>query len=245
MIDPTSEVWIVDLAMTEPELSACLSVLSSQESERAARFLRSVDRDRFVASHAALRLVLAGALDAEPRDLTFGAGPAGKPELAGSQTGRVHFNLSHSGGRALVGLSTFGRIGVDVEVRRPMADALRIARAHFTARESDALARCDAADLTDAFLACWTRKEAFVKAAGAGLSMPLDRFVVSVPPAPVALISIDGDVRAARRWTLHHLEPADGYVGAVAIEAVDAPCHILVLPADWATTLRPRARLGA
>lgn len=233
----SSEVWIVDLTLTERRKQACLAVLSAEEQARAARFLRAADRDRYIVSHAALRHILGHVLDADPRALAFSAGPAGKPEVAGPWSGRLEFNLSHSGERALVGLSTRARIGVDIERMRHLPDALRMARNHFAPDEVAALERCDATALLHAFLACWTCKEAFVKACGVGLSVPLDRFSVTVPPEPAGLVAIAGDAERARGWSLHHLEPALGYLGAVAIEASDAPYVVRTMPADWAEIL--------
>ena len=233
----STEVWVVDLAIADDRTRACLAVLSAAEQARATRFLRRADRDRYVVSHAAVRHVLGRALDADPRALVFSAGPAGKPELAGPWSGCLEINLSHSGERALIGLSARARIGVDIETIRSLPDALRMARNHFAPDEVAALERCDPSSLLHAFLACWTRKEAFVKAAGVGLSVPLDRFSVTVPPVPAGLVAIAGDAARAHDWSLHHLDPAPGYIGAVAIEAPDALCTVRTLPADWAETL--------
>ena len=232
-----SEVWVVDLMLPEHARRACLALLSTEEHARAARFLRPADRDRYIVSHAAARHIFAGALDADPKALAFSAGPRGKPELVGRWGGRLEINLSHSGERALVGLSTSARIGVDIEAIRPLPDALRMARSHFAPDEVAALERCDATTLLHAFLACWTRKEAFVKAAGIGLSVPLDRFSVTVPPIAAGLVAVDGSAERASGWSLHDLEPAPGYIGAVAIEAPSAPCAVRFLPADWAEAL--------
>ena len=121
------QVWSVDLALSEARLARCGAWLSPDEAARADRFLRAEDRDRYRASHAALRLILARALGVAAGALAFAAGPAGKPELAGAQAGSLRFNLSHSGTRALVGVSLEAAIGVDVEALRPIPDALRIA----------------------------------------------------------------------------------------------------------------------
>lgn len=233
----SSEVWVVDLTLAEHRKQACQAVLSADEQARAARFLRAADRDRYIVSHAALRHVLGRALDADPKALAFSAGPAGKPEMAGLWSGRLAFNLSHSGERAVVGLSTRARIGVDIERMRPLPDALRMARNHFAPDEVVALERCDATALLHAFLACWTCKEAFVKACGVGLSVPLDRFSVTVPPEPAGLVAIAGDAARAKDWSLNHLDPGPGYIGAVAIEASDALYAVRTIPADWAETL--------
>jgi 4'-phosphopantetheinyl transferase len=223
-------IWTIDLARAEGWTEACSGVLSPEERARAARYLRAEDRARFVASHAALRLILARALDAEPRALAFVAGPSGKPGLAGAG---LAFNLSHSGTRALVGLSTEARIGVDLEVLRPMPDALRIARSTFAPDEAQALAALPPEARDRAFMAVWTRKEAIVKAIGAGLSMPLDRFSVSLPPGPATLLRMAGAPDAPADWTLHHLEPGPGTIGAAAIARAHAPVALCALPATW------------
>ena len=223
-------VWTIDLAQAEGWAQACSGVLSPEERARAARFLRAEDRARFVASHAALRLILARALAADPRALAFVPGPAGKPGLAGT---RLAFNLSHSGTRALVGLSTEACIGVDLEVLRPMPDGVRIARNTFAPDEAEALAALPPAARDRAFMAVWTRKEAVVKAIGAGLSMPLDRFSVSLPPGPAALLRIAGGPETPADWTLHHLEPGPGTIGAAAVARAHTPLALRALPPTW------------
>ncbi|MCJ2081339.1 4'-phosphopantetheinyl transferase family protein [Methylobacterium sp. J-090] len=229
-------VWSIGLCLSAAGRAACLSLLDGRERDRADRFLRAQDRDRLIACHAALRLILAGLLDADARTLAFARSPSGKPELAGPEAERLRFNLSHSGEHALVAVSTTARIGVDVEVPRPMPDALRIARAHFHPREVAALAACGPA-IEAGFYACWTGKEAFVKAVGAGLSMPLDGFAVAIPPAPPAILEIGGRNAPAAAWTLTALAPAPGVTGAVAIEAPRAACALRRLRPDWAERL--------
>lgn len=241
---PGPTVWRAGLALDDGGRERCLALLDAEERVRAARFLRPEDRDRFIASHAALRLTLAGVLGAAPSSLAFQADASGKPTLAHPWRGRLDFNLSHSGGFALIALSPAARIGVDVEAVRPLPDALRIARGHFAPQEIAALAALPARSLTEAFFACWTCKEAFVKALGLGLSMALGRFAVAVPPRPAALLAIDGDRHAAGRWSLHRLDPAPGHAGAVAIEAADAACRLHSLRPDWTGALAegPRSR---
>lgn len=226
-------VWSLDLALTPSRRAACRAILSAEEAARAERFVRGEDRDRFAASHAALRLILGRILGRDPRTLAFGTGPWGKPELHEELVAQLHFNLSHSGAQALVAVSATTQIGVDLELMRPMTDALRIARAHFAPGEVAALEACDPGTLQFAFHACWTRKEAVVKALGTGLSMRLDRFAVSIPPAPPAVLHIDGDAGRGDAWTLQHLQPAPGYIGAVAIEAAGARCTAHRLAPDW------------
>lgn len=231
--EPT--VWRVDLTLDEGGRRACLVTLSEDERARAARFLRLEDRDRYAASHAALRLILGCTLGTDPALLRFRSGSAGKPELEAPWQDRLAFNLSHSGSIGLIGLSPSARIGVDVELMRSMPDCLSLARSHFAQPETAALEALPATERLAAFYSCWTRKEAFIKALGSGLSFALDRFVVTVPPEPPALVSIDGSPGAASAWSLQHLDLGAGHVGAVAIEAQGAACLLRSLSEGWAS----------
>lgn len=228
-------VWLVDLALPPPALAACDAVLSENEHARACRFLRSEDRDRYRASHAALRLVVGRALGTDPRGLAFSAGPNGKPELAGAMGASLAFNLSHSGGLALVGLSARHPIGVDVERVRPLPDALRIARGHFAPDEAEALARTPAYAREGAFFGLWTRKEAVVKALGAGLALPLDRFSVTLPPAPPRILRMP---EGPRDWTLRTLDPGPGYAATAAVAGSGDFPVLRALPVGWPGLLR-------
>lgn len=207
-------VWTVDLALAETDLARCAGALCAEEQARMARYMRRADRARFAASHAALRLILGRALGLDPRALAFTLAPGGRPELEGRA---LSFNLSHSGERALVALSGEAPVGVDVETLRPMPDALRIARGHFAADEAADLMRLDGPAREAAFFALWTRKEAVVKALGAGLALPLADFSVSLPPGPPRLLRMAAGVEGGSGpWSLHHLEPGPGTVGALA-----------------------------
>ena len=224
-----ADVWLVDLAVTPVRLDACWTVLDRAERDRADRFLRPEDRARYVASHAALRLVLAGPLDWDPAEIRFAVGPGGKPELAGSARGALTFNLSHSGDRALVGIASSAAIGVDIERVRPLPDALRIARAHFAADERAALEALPAGAVERAFYELWTRKEAVVKALGTGLSLPLDRFSVTLPPAPPRLVRAP----AGGGWSLAALDAGPAYAASVAVRASGTTVASHVRAADW------------
>ncbi|KQP16670.1 4'-phosphopantetheinyl transferase superfamily protein [Methylobacterium sp. Leaf93] len=229
-------VWDVDLTQAIDHRATCRDLLSDDEIARAARFVRDVDRWRFEASHAALRLVLGERLGSDPRGLVFGAAPSGKPHLAGEQAGSCRFSLSHSGSRALIGLSSSAEIGVDVEEIRPMPDLLRIARAHFAPREIAALETLPPRDLIAAFFACWTRKEAVAKATGQGLSLRLDGFAVSVTPGTATMLTMPEGTHA---WSLHALATAPGHAAAVAVMATGIAYVRRTLAPDWAA--RPAA----
>lgn len=224
-----AEVWVVDTALSPDRLDLCDSILEASERVRADRFVRAADRARYVASHAALRLILADRLELDPAEIRFATGANGKPDLAGTARGALAFNLSHSGDRALIGMTAGAAIGVDVELLRALPDAVRIARAHFADDESAALAALPPKATETAFYGLWTRKEAVVKALGTGLALPLDRFSITLPPAPPRLLR--GGLGGA--WTLETVDLGPCYAATVAIRSADATIRCRGLPTDW------------
>jgi 4'-phosphopantetheinyl transferase len=170
-------VWAVPLTGDPEQLGAHLS---KAENQRLSRFHFADHRRRYQIGHGALRAILAGYLGCGPADVEFASGPRGKPYLAGPGP---HFNLSHSGKLALIGIANF-ELGLDLEKVRRLDSLTEIARKHFSASEFAALdaLQGDAREL--AFYRCWTRKEAYIKAVGEGLSMPLDIFDVSLDEQP-------------------------------------------------------------
>lgn len=193
------------------------ALLAPGEAERAGRFVQDRDRRRFVARRALLRRLLGAYLDADPAAIGVREGGDGKPRLRSSPDREgLEFNLSHSEGLVLVAVARDVPVGVDVERVRPLPEARELARAHFAPEEVEALAAVQADERSRAFLTCWTRKEAVVKARGGGLSLPLDDFVVGVDPeAPERTVPLDGP-SGDEGWTLSHLDPAEGWVGALA-----------------------------
>jgi 4'-phosphopantetheinyl transferase len=176
---------------------------SAAEQRRAARFMRADDGRRYLASHAALRDLL-GTREA------WAAGEHGKPALASPPP---HFNMSRRGGVALIGVSATDEVGVDVEPLQPMADANELAQLHFTPREREALDRAAARDR--AFLRCWTRKEACMKATGLGLSLAPSSFECGAQAVSERVrVSL-----AQRTWTLlvHSLDSGEDIVASWAL----------------------------
>lgn len=228
-------VWHVDLEGLPPVGADAPWSLSPDEQQRAARFLRHADRERFVRGHQALRYVLGAYLGRAPEALRFRAGPQGKPELEGSDRGRLTFNLSHSGRHVLIGIGDTA-IGVDVEAYRPIGDPLAIARAHFHPGEVADLTHLSGSERIGAFFRYWTRKEAVVKALGHGLSLSLDRFRVAVTPSEAALLCWEQPDPSEEGWSLHDLDLGPGAAGAVAIPRTAAPCARYCLPPRWAET---------
>jgi len=230
-------VWNVNGADAVPALSALEGILSPEERQRADRLVLAADRRRFVAAHGILRQLLGAALGLEPSALEFVANAFGKPAL-GPRRGQanVSFNLAHSGGVVLIALAAGRRVGVDVELVRADFDVLELAGAVFSARERQDLASIAPAGRTAAFFRGWTRKEAYVKACGEGLSRPLRDFSVTLgPDEPPGVMGDSGDLAHPGPWSVFDLAPAAGHFGAVVVEG--PPVRLLVRP--W--TFQPPA----
>jgi 4'-phosphopantetheinyl transferase len=208
-------LWRASLDCDAPVLSRFETILSPDEMARANRFVFSTDRNHFVAARGILRELLATYLMLAPAELKFLYGNHGKPALnANPSDSVVQFNLSHSSGLALYAFSLGRRLGVDVEQIRLQFASEDIARRYFAAREVAELQALPTHLRTVGFFLCWTRKEAYVKAHGAGLSLPLDSFTVSLTPGRAAqLQAADSD-----QWSMHSVEPAPGFVAALVAE---------------------------
>lgn len=234
---PNGEVHLWPIALGEPARQGPgeAALLSVDETARAARFRFDRDRRHFIAGRAALRRILARYLDMDPPTLRFAYGAAGKPALSGPpESEEIQFNLSHSAGQALLAVARGRPLGVDLEALRPSDDLPAVAKRFFARGELSALADIPQALYAQAFFACWTRKEALLKAYGGGLSLPLDGFCVSVDPrAPARLISTDFDPGAAGRWSLMDLAleaPLDQrFRAALAIEGPLPYCRVCSL----------------
>lgn len=210
------QVWVWRCPSTTRD--AYSGLLSDVERARAARFVFERDRIRFVAAHAGLRLVLGALLDVEASAVTFVEDGHGKPRLAGSPP-VLFFNLSHSHDLAAVAVSAGFEVGLDIEMLRP-ADLSGVI-SFFSDDEQAALARVPPRQRPLCALAAWTRKEAFVKATGLGLTVPLDSFDVSIgPDEPARLLRVADAPQEAVNWQLVHLIPAEGYVGTVAARSL-------------------------
>ncbi len=214
-------VWSVDL--TVPPDEGLVGCLSSDEQERARRFRFDEHRGQFVAARCALRGVLARWLGIDADQVRFQYGPAGKPELAPKGTARdTHFNVSHSGDVALIAVSRGRRVGVDIERHRAMPDLPELVRRHFHVTEQRAFSTLDEPVKEQAFFACWTRKEAYLKAIGSGLTGGLSRFAVSfLPEEEPRLIQSDEDPGARKHWRLLDVSPGTGFTAALAVEGHD------------------------
>lgn len=195
-----------------------LTLLSEYELERA-RKMRTVQlHDRFVADHGILRILLGNYLDQSPKDIVFATNEYGKPSILLPDC-RLNFNMSHSGALTMIAICLEAEIGLDIEVIRPIPEWEEIALSHFSSQEIASIRTEPSSEQQNAFFRCWTRKEAFIKAVGMGLSIPLHHFSVSTSLSDnAALLHCDWNPEEITRWSLVHLNPGDGYVGALAID---------------------------
>jgi 4'-phosphopantetheinyl transferase len=238
-------VWRAPLGQTDERLECLRGTLAPDECERAARFYFERDRRHFVAARGLLREILSLYLKLPPASLRFVYTPYGKPHLAdGSGAEGLRFNVSHSGGMALYAVSCGRELGVDIEEVRADVEYEQIAERFFSKQEVLALRELPAGLRQEAFYLCWTRKEAYIKGIGEGLSLPLDSFDVSLTPgAPASLLAVRGDAREGARWDLRALEPGPGYHAALVAEGHDwhLRCWQWALtPLGQPTTATPR-----
>ena len=208
------DVFLVHLDRIRDTL-ALLPLLDDAERRRASRFHFAADSRRFIVSHAALRLILAEYAEVAGPQLIFETNRHGKPALL--QDDKLFFNLSHSGELALCCVTAVGEVGIDIECRRKI-DGEALAQRFFSDDESAALARLPADRREQWFFSCWTRKEAYIKAKGLGLSLPLDQFSVQcAPDKAAALISSQYAPEDVPRFSMWDLPVPDGYQAALAL----------------------------
>ena len=211
-------VWRVELEQPDHLLEKFRETLEEHELHRADRFHFEKHRRHFVAGRGALRQLLAQYLDTKPEAFRLSYGAYGKPLLDGEhKDSRLRFNMSHSHEVALFAFAEDRELGVDVEHIRADFASEDIARRFFSRREVETFNTLPQHDQVAAFFRCWTRKEAFIKVIGLGLSQPLDQFDVTlVAEQPAALLWVSGD--DASRWSLYDLEVGGDYAGALAVE---------------------------
>lgn len=218
---PEDEVhlWRVDLSTVAAGEPHWQQILSADEKARAARFHFSRDRQCFTATRALLRTILASYAASSPTELLFRYSDKDKPSLSAGHSGnQIEFNVSHSGATALLAFARGRELGVDVEHIRENFDAVAIAQRFFSAHEQSELAALAPSEKFQAFFRCWTRKEAYIKAVGTGLSLPLDQFDVSLRPGDrSALLATRPDKAEAALWSLQEVSAGSGYVGALCV----------------------------
>jgi len=220
LLNNVVEIVALRLDVGAPVVGALATQLSEAERCRADRFAFETDRQRFIVGRARLRQLLGARLDVQPESVELISGPYGKPALAPPFADPdLRFNLSHSGNIAAYAFSHGHEVGIDIEAIRTLSEADEIAASTFSRSENAAYLALSPSDRMQGFFNCWTRKEAFIKAVGDGLSYPLDRFDVSLAPGkPARIISIDNAAAGDFGWEMESFSPAPGFVGAVVVE---------------------------
>ena len=216
-------VYTIPLDIGPHRAAQALDSLSEDERERAQRFVFTRDRLRFCVAHSELRNSLAQCAGADLSELRFGTLPGGKPIIEQPRDARRwHFNLSHSGRFALLAISDTTPVGVDIERKRVLGDEAAVAKRFFSAAEQQTYFQVSTPLKKDTFFAIWTRKEAYIKAIGLGLAMPLQAFDVSTPGDWLAEPRIRSEKLEGNRvpdghWQIRSLETPEGYAGALAV----------------------------
>ncbi len=213
-------VWAAALDLDENRLRALDGVLSSDERERAGRFVVPLHGKRFVAARGILRTILASYAGTEPAKIGFSYSARGKPFLSAA-SGRIdiRFNVSHAADRALIAVTKGREIGVDIESIRERAFDAEVVRRFFSPREGVEIRSMSEAARAGMFATFWARKEACIKASGLGLSFPLASFDVSGEAREPRVVVSGGDAAEGERsWTLVDVEAVPGFAAACAVE---------------------------
>jgi len=226
------DVWRINLDLPTATVNSLMSLLSSNESQRAERFRFEKDKLRYIVTHGCLRNILSQYLRCGPEELSFITNDHGKPSV---MEHKIEFNLSHSGDFALIAVTRESKVGVDVERLRSDMELESIARRFFSPNEFAELMALPPNQQELAFFNCWTRKEAYIKAQGLGLSLSLNSFDVAlIPDEPATLRATRPDAQVAPRWTLLSLHVNGDYAAAVAIEGQDLEIRLW----DWNALIR-------
>jgi 4'-phosphopantetheinyl transferase len=213
--DNEVDVWRLSLDPLGSIVNEFRARLSAEENDRAEKFKFHKDRKRFILTHGLLRVILRLYADVAPEELRFTANRYGKPELVHPSGLNLKFNLSHSHEMALIGIARGRQIGVDIEYVKEDFEWKEIGERFFSPREVEMINALPKDIQNRAFFTCWTRKEAYVKATGMGLSLPLKEFDVSpLPGAATLLLSY----KEASKWSMKAIDVAESYVATVAVE---------------------------
>ncbi|PHN08618.1 4'-phosphopantetheinyl transferase family protein [Flavilitoribacter nigricans] len=207
-------LWKVELTVPAPTLDHYQTIIAQEEKERAAKFYFEKDRHQYIVGRARLRLLLGRYLDLAPQAVRFEFNQFGKPNFPNEQG--LQFNISHSGGLAVMGFTRDAAIGVDLEKINPNIEVKLIASRFFAEVEKRQILALPTERQASAFYRCWTSKEAFIKAHGQGLSLPLDQFEVEIhPDRKAALKNVHWEPELVESWSIIDFVPEDGFVGAV------------------------------
>jgi len=220
LVLPENEVqlWRLDLQALAASENRWFQLLSCDEQARAARFIPKQARRHFVVTRGVLRTVLAAYLSTDPKTVLLQSSNNNKPSVGVPHESDIRFNVAHSGEVALLAFARGREVGVDVEAVRRDLNVDAIASRFFSPHEQKQLAAVAPDDKVEAFFRCWTRKEAYIKAKGTGLGLPLDQFDVSVAAgSDNALLATRADQDESACWSLRDIAVGPGYAGALCV----------------------------
>lgn len=210
-------IWSVHIRDHTNKLSIYWELLNEKEKTKATQFKFGKDCNCFVIARGVLRKLLGSYLHLKPEEVEFQSGNYGKPYI--NHSSKIQFNISHSKNVVLMGFILKDTIGVDVEYTQRKIDVKQIAKQFFSVEEYESLLTLDNSCQLQGFYNCWTRKEAFIKALGSGLSFPLDQFVVSLDCTEEAVLKdTKWDNKEKEKWVLQPIKPRENYIGAYAVK---------------------------
>ncbi len=211
------QIWSFKTSQFNQSIGDCLHMLSEDEKIKAGKYRFNKDMKIYVLARATLRFIISKYLKVDPNEIHFTYSKYQKPSLLKPKT-NLHFNVSHSGERVLIGFTEDSVLGVDIELIKYTEELTDVARRFFSDNEVSDFLTLSGEDQSIGFFNCWTRKEAFIKAVGQGLSFPLKEFDVSLLPAKEArLLSTHFNLKEKDKWSLFDI-PMDGpYKAALAL----------------------------
>jgi 4'-phosphopantetheinyl transferase len=230
LADDEVHVWRASLEVPALHLQQLRECLAEDELSRANRFVFEKDRNHYIAARSQLRHILGLYLHQEPETFQFEYTSHGKPSLVGDHN--LNFNLSHSGKLALYAITRRRDLGIDIEWMRPDFSGIEIAEHYFSKNEVAVFRRLPENLRPDAFFTCWTRKEAYIKAIGEGLSCPLDTFDVAFAPGEAPrLLANRTKPDEVTRWSMYDFAAGQGYKAALCAEGIDLQIFCWQFPA--------------
>lgn len=233
--DREIHIWQADLSHLDRQVERLAPLLSEDEQQRAARFRFERDRRKFILCRGLLRTILGQYLQRDPIALRFHYGKYGKPSLVDADL--LSFNLAHAGDRALYAVTQHYAIGIDIEQLRFVEYAEQIVHRYFSSEEQQVYQSLAPDQQPLAFFRAWTGKEAFLKAIGSGLSLPLDQVSVAISPdRPAALLHLPADYSIGQ-WQMYQFVPSAGYVGAIVVPQQPFRLRFWQIESDSSTML--------
>ncbi len=210
-----AHIWRVPFSVSPDQMEAYKAVLDRDELQRAAKFHFEKDRTRYIVTRGQLRFLLSRYLNREADSFTFTYNPYGKPALNDSA---LHFNVSHSHEMGLLIFDRTYEVGVDIEWMREDFGGLKIAERFFSSDEINELKLLPHEQQVQGFFNCWSRKEAYIKALGKGLSIPLAKFSVTLSPGKKAvLLSTTHEPQALYTYKLIAIKADPAYAAAAVV----------------------------